>query len=226
MKVLTAIRERMLGWSCCQEGPQRNLCEGLEMQRSSMVEMETDPLERNGERQVVWPTRRSVGICPRKHGSVASCSKLWKLETVFEMWKEPRKDGPGCLGDPCASSMTGTTAGASWSTRERNVRWYRAGYGWMDSYGSGYGHRRGCGGIPEDVWLWLQGFDGSVASMASMVGAPMAPMVSMAWIDLMARELKRERESAVVWRAFVASHSPYQAFCFAFCSDALLVQCC
>ena len=31
--------------------------------------------------------------------------------------------------------------------------WYRAGYGWLDSYGSGYGRRCGCGGIPEDVWF-------------------------------------------------------------------------
>ena len=111
-----------LGWSFCQDGPHRNLCEGLEMPRSSMVEMETAPLERSGERQMVWPTptavqnlqvgghgcrkgvqihwicRRSVGICPRKHGLVASCSKPSKLETVFEMWKEPCIDGPGCLG--------------------------------------------------------------------------------------------------------------------------------
>ena len=138
-----------LGWSCCQDGPQRNLCEGLEMPRSSMVEMETDSLERSGERHMVWPTpttvqtlqvgghgcwgsvqihwkcRRFVGICPGQHGLVASCSKPWKLETVFEMWKEPCVDGPGCLGDPCASGMTGTDAGAAWSTkgkkRERKV---------------------------------------------------------------------------------------------------------
>ena len=142
-----------------------------------MVEMETATLERSGERQMVWPTptavqnlqvgghgcwgsiqihwkcRRSVGICPRKHGLVASCSKPWKLESVFEMWKEPCIDGPGCLGDPCASGLTGANAGATWSARERNERWYRAGYGWLDSYGSGYGRRRGCGGIPEDVWF-------------------------------------------------------------------------
>ena len=69
----------------------------------------------------------------------------------------------------------------------------------------------------------------SMAPMASkvapMVGAPMAVMVSMAWMELMAPELKSERESAVVWRTLLASHSPYQALCFAFCSDALLVQC-
>ena len=56
----------------------------------------------------------------------------------------------------------------------------------------------------------------SVASMASMVVALMAPMVSVAWVDLMAPELKSERESALVWRALVAPHSPYQALCFAF----------
>ena len=41
-----------LGWSCCQDGPQRNLCEGFEVSRSSMVEMETTSLERSGERQM------------------------------------------------------------------------------------------------------------------------------------------------------------------------------
>ena len=135
-----------LGWSCCQDGPQRNLCEGLEMPRPPMVEMETTPLERSGERQMVWPTptaiqnlpvgghgcwgsvqihrkcRRFVGICPGQHGLVASCSKPWKLETVFDMWKEPCIDGPECLGDPYASGMTGTDAGAAWFTRRRNVR--------------------------------------------------------------------------------------------------------
>ena len=102
--------------------------------------------------------------------------KPWKLETVFAMRKEPCMDGPGCLGDPCASGMTATDAGAAWLTRRRNVMerfgahlvplslyqtncdiasvssWYRAGYGWPDSYGRGYGRRRGCwSGIPEDV---------------------------------------------------------------------------
>ena len=103
--------------------------------------------------QIHWKCRRSIGIFPRKHWLVTSCSKPWKLETVFEMWKEPSIDGPGCLGDPCASVLTGTNAGATWSARERSERWHRAGYGWLDSFGSGYGRRRGCGGIPEDVWF-------------------------------------------------------------------------
>ena len=58
-----------LGWSCCQDGPQRNLCEGLEMPRSSMVEVETASLERSGERQVVWPTPTAVqNLQVRGHG--------------------------------------------------------------------------------------------------------------------------------------------------------------
>ena len=36
---------------------------------------------------------------------VAFCSKPWKLEAIFEMWKEPCIDGLGCLGDPSASGM-------------------------------------------------------------------------------------------------------------------------
>ena len=143
-----------------------------------MVETETTPLERSGERQMVWPRprgmeestgergrvvagevsklhwkcRRFLGSYPRKHGLVCILVRgPLKLETVFEMWKEPRIDLPRCLGDPCASGMTGRNAGATWSTRERNVRWCRAGCGWLDSYGSGYGRRRGCwSGILED----------------------------------------------------------------------------
>ena len=87
-----------------------------------------------GNVQIHWKCRRSVGICPRKHGLVAPCSKPWKLETVFEMWKEPCIDGPGCLGDPCASCMTVTNAGATcwlwlarfvwqWVWTSRWLRW-------------------------------------------------------------------------------------------------------
>ena len=43
-------------WTCGKDGLQRNLCEGSEMSRPSMVEMETAKLERGGERQMAWPT--------------------------------------------------------------------------------------------------------------------------------------------------------------------------
>ena len=113
-----------LGWTCGKDGLQRNLCEGSQMSRPSMVEMATAKLERGGERQMVrpaptavqnlqvgghgcwgglqicWKRGWSVENCPRQHGLVAFCSKPWKLEAIFEMWKEPCIDGPGCLGDP------------------------------------------------------------------------------------------------------------------------------
>ena len=95
-----------LGWTCGKDGLQRNLCEGSEMSRPPMVEMETDKLERGGERQMVWPTPTTVQnlqvgghgwgglqICwergwfvgngSRQHGMLASCSKPWKLEAIF-----------------------------------------------------------------------------------------------------------------------------------------------
>ena len=49
-----------LGWPCGKDGLQRNLCEGSEMSRPSMVEMETAQLERSGERQMVWATPTAV----------------------------------------------------------------------------------------------------------------------------------------------------------------------
>ena len=175
MNVLVAIRDRMLSWAghvarmdyteICAKALR---CRGLQWWRWRQLnwkEVEKDKWSghtHSGSKSTgrkTWSLgkcpnsleiRRSIGICPRKHGLVASCSKPWKLETVFEMWKEPSIDGPGCLADPCASGMTGTNAGAAWSARKRNVR---AGYGWLDSYCSGYGRRRGCGGIPEDVWF-------------------------------------------------------------------------
>ena len=97
-----------LGWPCGKDGLQRNLCEGSEMSRPSMVEMETAQLERSGERHMVWPTptavqslqvgghgcweglqicwkrRWSVENCPGQHGLVAFCSKPWKLEAILE----------------------------------------------------------------------------------------------------------------------------------------------
>ena len=46
-----------LGRPCGQDGLQRNLREGLEMSRPSMVEMETANLERD---KMVWPTPTTV----------------------------------------------------------------------------------------------------------------------------------------------------------------------
>ena len=117
-----------LGWTCGKAGLQRYLCEGSEMSRPSMVAMETAQLERGGERQNglahTHNGSKSTGgrTCPRQHGMVAFCSKPWKLEAIFEIWNEPCIVGPGCLGDPSASGMTGTIAVVAWMIERRIVR--------------------------------------------------------------------------------------------------------
>ena len=113
-------------------------------------------------------------------GWLLSAQNPWKLEAIFEMWKDPCIDGPGCLGDPRASGTVGTDAGAyvlvvKGYGRERfgvhllplsrcqanwdiavMLSWYSAGYGWLGSYGSWYGSRRGRWlGNAEDVWFCL-----------------------------------------------------------------------
>ena len=49
-----------LGRPCGQDGLQRNLCEGSEMSRPPMVEMETTSLEGCRERQMGWPSPTMV----------------------------------------------------------------------------------------------------------------------------------------------------------------------
>ena len=172
-----------LGWTCGKDGLQRNLCEGSEMSRPPMVEMETDKLERGGERQMVWSTRTTVEnlqvgghgcwgglqICwehgwfvgngSKQHGMVASCSKPWKVEAIFEMWKEPCIDGPGCLGDPSASGMTGTNAVVAWLTERRIVREIWRALATPLSISSQLGHCR------DDVMVQCWGWDRVAAGM-------------------------------------------------------------
>ena len=52
-----------------------------------------------GGLQICWERGWFVENGSRQHGLVAFCSKPWKLEAIFEMWKEPCIEGPGCLGD-------------------------------------------------------------------------------------------------------------------------------
>ena len=49
-----------LGRSCCQIGLQRDLCEGLEVSRTPVVEMATASLERSGEGQMVWSVPKTI----------------------------------------------------------------------------------------------------------------------------------------------------------------------
>ena len=168
-----------LGWTCGQDGLQRNLCEGSEMSRPSMVEMETPQLQRSGERQMVRPTPTavqnlqvgghgcwgglqicwkrgwSVDNCPGQHGLVAFCSKPWKLEAIFEMWKEPCIDGPGCIGDPSASGMTVTNAVVAWLAERRIVKESVGALATPLSVPSQLRHCRDA--LMVQCWLWLAG---------------------------------------------------------------------
>ena len=59
--------------------------EGLEMPRSSLVEMETASLERSGERQMVWPTPTTVqNLQVGGHGCRGSFQICWKRRRSVE----------------------------------------------------------------------------------------------------------------------------------------------
>ena len=180
--MVLAIRDRMLSWAGhVARMDYKEICaKALRCRGLTMVEMETAKLERGGERQMVWPTPTtvqnlqvgghgcwgglqicwergwSVENCPRQHGLVAFCSKPWKLEAIFEMWKKPCIDGPGCLGDPSASGMTGTNAVVAWLTEKRIVREeiWRA-LATPLSVSSQLGHCRDA--LMVQCWLWLVG---------------------------------------------------------------------
>ena len=193
MNVLVAIRDRVLSWAghvarmdykeICAKALR---CRGLQWWRWRQLNWkEVEREEWSGPHpqrfkiyrwedigcwgglQICWKRGWSVENCPRQHGLVAFCSKPWKLEAIFEMWKEPCIDGPGCLGDPRASGMTGTIAVVAWMIERRIVRErlgehllplsrhhthcdiammlsrYNTGYGWLGSYGSLSERRRG-----------------------------------------------------------------------------------
>ena len=93
--------------------------------------------------------------------------KTLKAGSNFRNMERAQQRFSGCNGDKCASGMTGTTAVVAWMIERRIVRerfgvhllplsrhhthcdiammlsWYNAGYGWLGSYGSWSGRRRG-----------------------------------------------------------------------------------
>ena len=112
----------------------------------------------------------SVGNGSRQYGMVASCSKPWKVEAIFEMWKEPCIDGPGCLGDPSASGMTGTIAVAAWLTEESVEREIWRALATPLSISSQLGHCRVCS---HGTVLGMIGWDRVAAGMEDDVAAGM-----------------------------------------------------
>ena len=82
-----------LGRTCGKDGLQRNLCEGSEMSRPSLVDMETAPLERNGE----GPS----GLAHTHSGSKSTGGRTWLLVRGLQVcWKRRRfvENCPGQCG--------------------------------------------------------------------------------------------------------------------------------
>ena len=108
--------------SCCQNGLQRYLCEGLEMSGTSMEEMATVPLERNGEGQMVWPAPTTFqNLQVGGHGGGRGFQVHWKCRRFCgispqQHWEEPCLGRDRCLGDPSASGTVWSGAdGVEWS---------------------------------------------------------------------------------------------------------------
>ena len=64
-------------------------------------------------------------------------------------------DGPGCLGDPSASGMTGTNAVVAWLTEKRIVREIWRALASPLSVSSQLGHCRDA--VMVQCWVWLVG---------------------------------------------------------------------
>ena len=78
----------------CQNGLQRNLLESLEMSRTSMVEMETAPLERNGERRMVWPAPTAFqNLQVGGHGGGGGFQIHWKRRRFVGISSRTTWDG-------------------------------------------------------------------------------------------------------------------------------------
>ena len=115
MNVLTVIRERGLSWAGhVARLDYKEVCaKALEVSRTSVVEMATAPLERNGEGQMVlsapttiqnlqmgehgvgrglqvyWRCRWLCGISSSVHGLAPTCSRSWCWRQFAKFGKSP-----------------------------------------------------------------------------------------------------------------------------------------
>ena len=94
-----------LGRSCCQNGRGRDLREGLEVSRTSVVEMATVPLERNGEGEVVWRAPRTrphtpalAFFCPREERCVLSARAIATVIRSCRNMERSRRSLRRCTG--------------------------------------------------------------------------------------------------------------------------------
>ena len=170
-----------LGWTCGKDGLQRNLCEGSEMSRPPMVEMETAKLERverdkwsgphpqrfeiyRWEDMVAGQVSKFVGNADGLSKTVQDntgwlhlAQKPWKLEAIFEMWKEPlyrwsrvprgpkrvRHDWDECSG--CLADREKNCEGEIWRALATPL-----------SVSSQLGHCRDAIMV-QSCWVWLVG---------------------------------------------------------------------
>ena len=154
----------------------------------------------------------SVENCPRQHGLAAFCSKPWKVEAIFEMWKEPCIDGPGCLEDPSASGMTGTNAVVAWLREERIERERDLANTCYPSLNFKPTGTLSCVAqttSPHKVKRHT--ISPSIRTMSRTLQFNKTKSTNKGLTGRL--EVQRER---VVWRAPVAPHSLYQALLFAF----------
>ena len=137
MNVLTASHQgtsAQLRRSRCQNGL-GDLREGLDMSRTSVVEVATPPLGRSGEGQMGWSAPKTIqsfqmgghgvvggfqvcwkcgwlcGVSPFVCRMAATCTGLWAWETVCKFGEKP---SPGVANVAtqwrCTSSLVGTRA--------------------------------------------------------------------------------------------------------------------
>ena len=97
-----------LGRPCGQDGLQRNLREGSDMPRPSMVEMETISLERGGERQWAGPHPDGLsGTVQDNTGWLLFAQNRRNWKQFSKYGKSPEKMAPGASGTQARPARLG-----------------------------------------------------------------------------------------------------------------------